>query len=310
MTFNSNALDWLSLATKIPVDSLQISELRGANSSAVYAIANALKPRERQFVLRIFTDEQWLRREPDLPFREARALKEAKDCDVVAPKLIHFADHEVGFGAPVVLMSRLRGHVELRPDNLSDWCGQLAGTLAQIHVNKAKTFGWNYTSGIDEENLRVPSWATQTELWQRAIQFERAAPPLERDVFLHGDFHPCNVLWKNNKISGVVDWVNACRGPRGVDVAHCRTNLAMMFGVESADAFKNDYLEIAGGAHHPYWDVASILDMSLPEPEFYRPWAEFGLPERSVGEMGRRNETYLQSVMESVSGLGEDDKFR
>ena len=300
MSFNADALAWLSLATKIPRESLQISELRGANSSAVYAIANADKPRARQFVLRVFTDKQWLRREPDLPFREANGLKEAKNGDVIAPKLINVADHEVGFGAPVVLMSRLSGHVELQPDDLSSWCAQLAQTLAGIHAHQPKYFGWQYTSWVDEANLRVPSWTEQPQLWQRAIEFWRAGPPKENVVFLHRDFHPCNVLWRNDKISGIVDWVNACIGPRGIDVAHCRTNLALMFGVEAADAFRDAYLAAAGGGHHPYWDVASILDFSLPQPEFYRPWAEFGLEEFSWREMAQRNEIYLQSVMDSA----------
>lgn len=250
--------------------------------------------------MRVFTDEQWLRREPDLPFREARALKETQNCDVVAPKLIHFADHEVGFGAPVVLMSRLSGHVELRPDNLQNWITQLAGTLAQIHAHEAKNFDWNYTSWVDEANLRVPTWTKQSQLWQRAIELWRAGAPQEKAVFTHGDYHPCNVLWRNDKISGVVDWVNACLGPRGVDVAHCRTNLAVLFGVEAADAFKSAYLAIAGGTHHPFWDVASVLDFSLPRPEFYRPWSEFGLEKFDWRLMARHNEIYLQSVMQFV----------
>ena len=300
IAFNDEALQWLAISTKIPLDDLQIAELAGANSSAVYSVENAYKPKNRGFVLRVFDDAQWLAREPDLPFREANGLKEAKNCDLISPKLINVAAHEVGFGAPVVLMTRLKGHVELQPDNLSDWCAQLADALAKIHAHGAKDFGWNYISWVDEENLRVPNWAEHPQLWQRAIEFWRAGAPNEKAVFLHRDFHPCNVLWQNGEISGVVDWVNACRGPRGVDVAHCRTNLAVLFGVESADAFRDAYLEIAGGEHNPYWDVASILDFSLPQPEFYRPWSEFGVEEFDAREMARRNEIYLQSVMRSV----------
>ena len=301
IAFNADALDWLALSTKIPLDSLQISELAGANSSAVYAVENARKPKNRQFVLRVFTDEQWLQREPDLPFREALGTKEAKYCDIIAPRLINFAVHEVGFGAPAVLMTRLNGNVELRPADLSDWCAQLADTLAKIHRHKPKYFGWSYASWVDEDDLRVPAWTTQPELWQRAIEFWRAGPPQENPVFTHRDYHPCNILWKNGKISGVVDWVNACVGPRGVDVAHCRVNLAVLFGVKVADDFRDAYLEIAGGAHHPYWDVASILDFSLPQPEFYRPWSEFGVESFSAHEMAQRLEIYLERVMANVA---------
>ena len=296
--FTAAALDWLADETGITARDLVITPMRGANSSAVYKVCDGMT---QCFVLRVFNNADWLADEPDLAAHEVAALAQAGRCEIDSPKVIAFETDNFSFGAPVVLMSHLSGHVELQPDNLSDWCAQLARTLAQIHAHKTHNFGWEYRSWMDEKSLRVPSWATQPQLWERAIEFWRAGPPNEKPVFLHGDFHPCNVLWHNDRISGVVDWVNACRGPRGVDVAHCRTNLAMMFGVESADAFKDAYLEIAGGTHHPCWDVASILDMSLPEPKFYRPWAEFGLPKRSVGEMGRRNETYLQSVMASVN---------
>ena len=297
---SEDALWWLSYTTKVALESLRVAPMRGANSSSVYAVENAANARSRGFVLRVYSDAQWLRREPDVPMRECAALRQVKGCEVATPKFIAYATPDVGFGAPAVLMSRVSGHVELQPADLNDWCAQLAGALAQIHAQPTLYFGWNYTSWINEETLRVPAWTERPQLWQRAIEFWRAGPPTEKSVFLHRDFHPCNVLWRNGKISGVVDWVNACRGPRGVDVAHCRTNLAVLFGVEAADDFRDAYLEIAHGVHHPYWDVASILDFSLPQPEFYRPWAEFGVEAFDWREMARRNEIYLASVMSSM----------
>lgn len=297
MIFSEGARDWLASATKIAADDLVVTPMNGANSSAVLAVHDARKIREPRFVLRVFTKVQWLTQEPDLAIHEAAALQEVSYCGVDSPVLITFETSDVGFGGPVVLMSRVCGHVELQTDDLNRYCTQLAQTLAKIHVHKPKYFGWSYTSWIDEDNLRVPDWAENPRLWMRAIELWRAGAPTEKSVFLHRDFHPCNVLWKNGKISGVVDWVNACRGPRGVDVAHCRTNLAVLFGVPVADAFRDAYLEIAGGLHHPIWDVASVLSFSLPQPEFYRPWSEFGVEEFDWREMARRNEIYLASVM-------------
>lgn len=299
--FNAEALDWLARSSNIAADALRITPMRGANSSAVFAIETAHKPRAQRFVLRVFNDKEWLAQEPDLLIHETFALAEARYCNVATPALIASKGDDIGFGGPVILMSRVRGHVELRPADLQDWTTKLAGALVQIHAREARDFGWHYSQWFDSARLQVPNWATDSQLWERAIAFYRTAPPLERDVFLHRDFHPCNVLWRNGKVSGVVDWVNACRGPRGLDVAHCRTNLAVLFGVETADAFRNAYIERAGGAHHSYWDVCSILEFSLPEPEYYRPWSEFGVEAFGAREMGRRLEIYLQSVMARVS---------
>ncbi len=300
IALSQSARDWLADATGIAVDSLQISPWCGANSSAVYAIDNAHKPRAARFVLPVFDDKDWLVREPDLLIHETFALVEARHCQVKTPRLMASSAGEVGFGAPVVLMSRLRGQVELRPADLRDWSAKLAHALTRIHAHKATGFGWEYRSWIEAARPQVPQWTAQPQLWQRAIKLWHVGPPRENEVFLHRDFHPVNVLWHHGKVSGVVDWVNACIGPRGVDVAHCRTNLAVLFGVEIADHFRDCYLSYAGGRHHPFWDVASILDMSLPEPEFYRPWSEFGLDVLSTPEMARRDEIYLQSVMEQV----------
>ena len=298
--FSGAALDWLARETGIPAGNFVITPLRGANSSAVCAVSDARKSEAPGYVLRVFDNAQWLAQEPDLARHEAAALQEAGRCGVGAPELVAFAERDAGFGAPVVLMSRLAGDVMLRPGDLRDWSAQLARTLAQIHRHAAPNFGWNYRSWVDAETLRVPVWTTRPRLWERAIEFWRAGEPEENAVFLHRDFHPANVLWQSENVSGVVDWVNACRGPRGLDVAHCRTNLAVLFGVEVADYFRQIYLEFAGGQHHPFWDVASILEVSLPEPEFYRPWAEFGLEVISAREMGERNEIYIESVLKRV----------
>ena len=117
-------------------------------------------------------------------------------------------------------------------------------------------------------------------------------------VFIHRDYHPTNVLWEDGVVSGVVDWVNACRGPAGVDVAHCRTNLAKMYGPAAAERFLVAYCRAAPDyVHYPYWDVDSLLDTSLPEPHFYPPWQDFGLPVIAGDLLRWRVEEHLAAVL-------------
>ncbi len=155
--------------------------------------------------------------------------------------------------------------------------------------------------------LAVPPWSKAPRVWERAIEFWLKAEPEARPVFIHRDYHPTNVLWSgsaagHSAVSGVVDWINACRGPAGVDVAHCRTNLAQMYGPEAAEAFLAAYLEVADGFRYdPYWDVDSMLDMSLPQPTFYEPWLHFGLDRIAAEESMRRNDDHLARVMRHVS---------
>lgn len=50
------------------------------------------------------------------------------------------------------------------------------------------------------------------------FDFVREPRPQVKPCFIHRDYHPTNILWVDDKVSGVVDWVNACRGPAGIDI--------------------------------------------------------------------------------------------
>jgi aminoglycoside phosphotransferase (APT) family kinase protein len=298
MPITPAARRWLSKATGIASRDLQVTPLRGANSSLVFRLESARNPDASRFVLRLFHDAHWLREEPDLAAHEAAALQEAGHTSLCVPELLAWENEPDIMGAPFVLMSHLRGEVQLKPRDLGDWSAGLSQQLALLHAHCAPNFTWKYHSWLDREHLRPPSWAQNSKLWERAIGITHQKPPSEPCVFLHRDFHPVNVLWQDETISGVVDWVNACQGAASVDVAHCRTNLAVLFGIEAADTFLAAYENRAGSLENqPYWDVCSILDMALPQPEWYRPWSEFGLKRMPDALLQQRDEAYLQSVL-------------
>ena len=82
--------------------------------------------------------------------------------------------------------------------------------------------------------------------------------------FIHRDYHPGNILVSRGAIVGVVDWLTACRGPRSIDVARMRLNLASAFGLDAAVRFPAMYQEEAGPhwEHDPYWDLLDGVDLA------------------------------------------------
>ena len=116
---------------------------------------------------------------------------------------------------------------------------------------------------------------------------------------MHRDYHPSNVLWLNGRVSGVVDWVNGCRGPAGIDVAWCRHNLANLHGVSAADDFLAAYTAAAGSdfTYDPYWDLMSVVEL-LPGPlSMYEGWRAAGFPDISNAVMRERVDAYVTSVV-------------
>lgn len=301
---NKLVLEWISESIKIPSNHLQFSKMKGATSSALFLIQNKdtmhPHPSER-FVLRVLNNSKWLSEEPDLAFHEASVLKEIEKANFHAPKLINYSE-EKQLGSPLVLMSFLEGDINITPLNFQKWLAGLAKELAMIHQHKVQGFPWHFKSWVKRDKLKVPDWTAIPEVWEKLIEiFLNKKPDFKNPVFIHRDYHPMNVLWTGDSITGVVDWINACLGPAEVDVAHCKTNLALMYGPKIANDFLNAYLDVSPQfKHDPYWDLDSVFDMCFPEPPFYHPWSEFGINEISSSILRERIDTYINTLMENM----------
>jgi len=298
MTFGIEARDWLARSLHLPPNQLNLTQMKGSSSSSIYLVQSTDASRPERFVLRVLDHREWLADEPDLAEHEAAVLEKVQSCGLRGPRMVAYSSDEVGFGAPVVLMSFVEGQIELRPSSPTEWLKELARELAAIHRCPVNNFKWQFKSWVIPSMLVVPAWTTIPKTWERAIELFQKGRPEFRPVFLHRDYHPLNVLWNDGAISGVVDWINACQGPASVDLAHCRTNLTTMYGIEAADKFLEYYCDLTGGfEHNVYWDIDSLLNMCLPQPMFYPPWLDFGLEFMSQAAVNQRMDEYLGRVM-------------
>ena len=301
MDFSLTAREWLARSIGAGAYELSLKRMKGSTSSSVYLVERADGSQCDRYVLRVLDNAQWLAEEPDLAAHEAAALQEAQAAGLRAPRLVTYAAENAGFGAPVVLMSFLSGEIQLRPTDFKGWLNGLAVELAAIHRHTAPAFGWRFRSWTHRTQLRTPAWTARPRAWERAITLVLGNEPAVVPVFIHRDYHPTNVLWTQDHVSGVVDWINACRGPAGADVAHCRTNLVQMFGSDVADQFLRAYCAVADGfTYNPYWDVDSLLDCCFPQPTYYPPWRDFGLDDIPPQVLYQRVDAYLERLMANV----------
>ena len=96
----------------------------------------------------------------------------------------------------------------------------------------------------------------------------------------------------------MVDWPDACIGPAGVDVGHCRVNLAQLFNVGVADKFLKYYQQLANDKFHynPYWDIVSLFDLSLKQIKVYPGWFDFGIKDLTDRIIRNRLNEYMISL--------------
>lgn len=293
------ALKWVERAAGPGARVESAEPLAGATSSALHAVRVGRVGRSFEFVLRRFLDAEWLKVEPDLARHEAAALVKAADAGVPTPRLVAFDEGGGECGAPATLMERLPGVVELRPADLSGWLRGLAEAVAPFHELGAEDFEWSYGPYADLKSLGPPEWSRVPALWEKALEIVSGPRPPARECFIHRDYHPVNVLWTGGRVSGVVDWVNACRGPAGIDVAWCRHNLARMYGVAAADEFLGFYQKQAGPrfVYDPFWDLLALIELLPGPPGVYPGWPAFGLTGLDEATIRGRVDEYLSSLL-------------
>jgi aminoglycoside phosphotransferase (APT) family kinase protein len=241
---------------------VRVRRLAGASSTAVHGLYTADGTR---LVLRRYVWPGFLDDEPAAPRREAEALRFAAAHWLPVPELVaaDLAGVDIGDGVPVLLMSFVPGRAVADPDT-----GRLAEVAAVIHASDPAGFGHDYFPWYADVTVSPPPASRRPRLWETAIGLWHEAMPAYTPTRIHRDFHPGNVLWWRGRAAGVVDWANACAGPRGCDLATCHANLVDLAGDGAADAFQAAYESLTGEVLHPYWEMASILENG---PSYWTP---------------------------------------
>lgn len=276
-----------------------ISQLKGGISSLVCNVKLKVNDEINDYVVRLHFAEGWAENNPDLVIHEAENLRFTRLKNLPTPEIITIEETGTRFGSYASIMSKLEGKVVLEPDDMDGWLGGLAQALVQIHEVEASQFPRPYYTYQDLNAFEIPSWVSLTEEWGKVLSIIKGPRPIFRECFIHRDYHPSNVLWEGNSVSGIVDWINACIGPAGIDVGHCRLNLAQLYGVKEADLFLSYYQQYAGPnfVYDPYWDLISLVDILFWEPEVYPGWTDLGFKGLTAQLIKERLESYMVSLI-------------
>src|SRR5207245_2875348 len=121
----------------------------GGSSSAVHAVdVRRARGSVLRLVLRRHLLFSWLQEEPDLAEKEARNLQLVEQAGIAAPRLVAVDPNGAECDVPALLMTRIPGHLDLKPRDLETWLRRMAELLPPIHA-------------IEPGPFRVQRW----EIW-------------------------------------------------------------------------------------------------------------------------------------------------
>jgi aminoglycoside phosphotransferase (APT) family kinase protein len=268
---DDGAVAWAETVLDEPV--VEVAELSGGLTSTMLALTHGSGARS---VLRLMTNEPWRTHGAELTRRERATQTELSSTAVPAPVSLGIDADGVATGVAAHLMSRLPGVPTAGVDDAA--VVAMAEMLALIHdVRPTEPFR-AYQSWAWEAKYVVPAWTHHPAAWLRAFDILAEEPPAFEPTFLHRDFSHRNLLWRDGRISGVVDWVETSTGPAWLDAAHAATNLAIAHGPASATAFLAAYAALTGTRPAPYWMVMDTVGFLPPpgRPPFFSSAVDLG----------------------------------
>jgi aminoglycoside phosphotransferase (APT) family kinase protein len=167
----------------------------------------------------------------------------------------------------------------------------MAARIHDVSIKEKPFIKW-----VDTSRLTVPNSATRPDLWQAAFDLLRQERSRLVSRFIHRDLQQFNLLWADNRLTGIVDWTVASAGPAEIDIGHCRLNLAVMYDPNWAEQFRLAYEAITGRTTDPWWDIYSLASYNDSWPENISNHAR-GYVTVNTASMTTRVEELLDSIL-------------
>lgn len=229
------------------------------------------------------------------PLEERRVLRALDGLGGLAPVWLggdmegRWSEH------PTSVIGWLDGDPEIAPADPGEWARELGRGLAAVHSVPAERLTELPSlfdgSGGSPEILGGPLAAQVRSRWPEVV----AAPA----VLTHGDYWSGNVVWRDGRLTGIVDWASGSRGSRGFDLGWCRLDLVLLFGEQIADEFLAAYEAEAGqtvGEMRLWdrWAAARSDDLVGSWAPNYQP---LGRPDLDEGELRRRHAQWTAGLV-------------
>ncbi|MCP3986548.1 MAG: phosphotransferase family protein [bacterium] len=216
---------------------LSIERLTSGLSSQSYCVETETADGPTRLVMRVEPEHGVI--PPYDIAREYRLLGEIHEAGLPTPGVVHLEEDPSIVGGRFMLMTFVEGviyrnmdaRLKADPALLSRMQEQFIEMLARIHETPQHVLS-NYTTGEEAARAEVAvcrNRLMKTELLpspiiRHALDFlDEHAPPAQCLALLHGDYRLPNLMWKEDTISGVLDWELARVGDPLSDLAFTQT---------------------------------------------------------------------------------------
>ena len=187
--------------------------------------------------------------------REYATLHYVNQYGIPSPRPVYLVEDGGVLGNPGIVTEYVDGKLDMIPAAPERWAREMAATLAHIHALPAGIPDGSFILDANREatwflrNSAPPEFMAAypggKEVWKAADALFLTYQPPKKSL-VHIDYWPGNILWKENRISAVVDWEEAAYGDPDIDVAYAMMEISISGYSTAAEDFLESYRQVSG----------------------------------------------------------------
>ena len=229
--------------------------------------------------------------------REQRVLRVLDGLGGLAPVLLGGDLQGRWSPHPTSVISWVDGEADITPSDPVAWARELGRALAVVH-----RVSGDRLAGLSRVGEGRGSQSALTGPLAPAVRSRWAQISGAPETLTHSDYWSGNVVWRDGRLTGIVDWSGGARGPRGYDLGWCRLDLVLLFDQRIADVFLAAYEAAAGQsagdvALWDRWALARSHDTVETWTPNYAPLGRGDLDER---ELRRRHAGWTARLLDTA----------
>lgn len=201
--------------------------------------------------------------------REFRTLQVLNSAGLPTAKPYLVDESREFLATPYLVIEYIEGSADYAPADTTNIVTQAAATLAQIHSLDSTKLDLSFlptqTGNIVDRFGPRPTNLETASLEGRirdVLETIGTIPQANPPSFLHGDFWPGNLLWRDGRLVAVIDWEDAKVGDPLSDFAISRFDMTLYFGSDALHQFTRQYqstMHKLDYSYLPYWDLCAAL---------------------------------------------------
>lgn len=207
-------------------------------------------------------------RDPGIAANEYALLQALHNAGLPVPQPCILDQSGELFATPVVVSEYIEGETVSALTDAPDFIAQMVAHLALIHQVDYHAPAFAVLPKLDETCATILSnhpATLDTLLEEERIRdtLEAAWPWPRQNTsrLLHGDYWPGNILWRDGRLVGIIDWEDAAIGDPLADLAITRLDLLWAYSMDAMRSFTDAYAATVPVdlSNLPYWDLCAAL---------------------------------------------------